>query len=98
MPQRHLKIAVSDTIYWSVTAYAADRGCSAAAIFNELVAEALAARAGSRRFSLSPDPAIREITAAAALEDMSIAEFEEHLKAMGWRVWIDDRMEHAGAA
>lgn len=99
MAGRHLKIAVSDTVYWAVTAHAAERGCSAAAIFNELVSEALAARVGrARPFILSADPAMRELTAAAAFENMGIEEFEEHLKAVGWMVWIEDRIEHADAA
>lgn len=99
MAGRHLKIAVSDTVYWAVIAYAAERGCSAAAIFNELVSEALAMRVGRKGpFILSADPAIREITAAAAFEDMGVEEFEEHLKAIGWMVWVEDRIEHANAS
>lgn len=95
---RHLKIAVTDAIYWGVTAQAADRGVSAAVIFGELVEEALRARAVGGVPPHIPDPVRREMTVAAGAENMSLEIFEEHLKAWGWMIWVEDRIEHAHGA
>lgn len=91
-PQRHLKIAVPDFVYWGVTALASERGVAASAMFAELAAEALAMRAQGGRTELPAEIDEEELLLMAGLEGETFEVFINRLISLGREAYCDDRM------
>lgn len=94
-----MKIDVTNFVYWAVKALASEERRAAATVFGELIEEALRARAlNGGPPALPPEIPEDEILLAAGAEGMALEDFREHLRTLGWRSWVDERMELAEKA
>jgi hypothetical protein len=90
--QRFLKIAVTDRVYYAVTAHAADEGVSASSMMGELVSEALVTRSRSAAPTMPSTVDEEELVLLAGAAGMSIEAFIAHLVGLGREAYCDEQM------
>lgn len=94
--QRHLRVAVTDWVYWGVCAIASDQGRTQGDVLHDLVEEALRARSLSAGPPAKPATELDEtIASAAGLEGIHFDDMKMKLISLGWWTYVEDLAEHA---